>query len=88
MHALNATAMVLTARRGWTLYGPSDVVLLLFAVGLNAALAAMIANWRRRPANVNLSEELERLAMLHKDGRLTDVEYASAKKLLLERTGR
>lgn len=85
MHTLNVTAMVLTARRGWTLTGLDDVILFLIAVGLNALLAALAAKWRRGSTPFNVTDELEKLAAQHREGKLTDDEYAHAKKLLFDR---
>lgn len=63
-------------------------VLLVLGIALYSAIIAAVTSYFIGGGNArrtDLSAELERLARLHADGRLTDDEYLAAKRLVLTR---
>jgi len=77
----------------------SDLGIMIGIFALNAIFATLLAKWRRRitGSRTELSEapvrsvvtqdvtdQLAKLAKLHDDGKITEEEFASAKKRLLQ----
>jgi voltage-gated potassium channel len=60
-------------------------VLMILGIGLYSIITATVTSFliASNDATVNLAEQLERLAALHSDGRLTDDEYRAAKATVL-----
>jgi voltage-gated potassium channel len=62
----------------------SAAVLMILGIGLYSAITATLTSFLiSGDRNVDLADQLERLAKLHEDGRLTDREFANAKAAIL-----
>ena len=63
-------------------------ILMVLGIGLYSAITATVTSFLIAGPSTDLADQLERLATLHLDGRLTDDEYLQAKASLISRTPR
>ncbi len=62
----------------------SAAVLMILGIGLYSAITAMLTSFLiAGDHDTDMADQLERLSVLHAEGRLTDEEYAAAKSTLL-----